>query len=156
MLETSLCYISRGSRVLMLHRVGKKDDVNAGKWIGVGGKLEPGETPEGCMLREVREETGLILSSFRCRGVVDFRSGDWEERMHLFTAQAPTDQLADCDEGKLAWIEKRDLPSLPMWEGDKVFLRLLSEDAPFFRLSLVYEGERLVSAVLNGEPVSLR
>ena len=155
MLETSLCYISRDEKVLMLHRVSKKDDMNAGKWIGVGGKLEPGETPEACMLREVREETGLALSSFLYRGIVDFRSDGWEERMHLFTACAASDQLADCDEGKLSWIEKDRLLSLPMWEGDRVFLRLISEDAPFFRLLLVYEGERLASAVLNGEALSV-
>ena len=154
MLETSLCYISRGEEVLMLHRVSKKDDVNAGKWIGVGGKLEPGETPEASVLREIREETGLIPEKLRYRGIVDFRSEDWEERMHLFTAESPLGAVIDCDEGKLAWIPKEKLLSLPMWEGDRVFLKLIAEDAPFFRLLLVYEGEKLASAVLNGVPLS--
>ena len=154
MLETSLCYLEREDRVLMLHRVSKKDDVNAGKWVGVGGKLEPGETPEACALREIREETALSPQRLRYRAVVDFRSDNWEERMHLFTGEAPSFSLSDCDEGKLFWIPREEVLSLPMWEGDRIFLRLIGEDAPFFRLLLVYEGERLLSAHLNGEPLS--
>ncbi|MCR4707128.1 MAG: 8-oxo-dGTP diphosphatase [Clostridiales bacterium] len=154
MLETSLCYLSQGNQVLMLHRVSKKDDVNAGKWVGVGGKLEPGETPEACALREIREETGLTPTSLRYRGIVDFRSEGWEERMHLFTGETSSGSLSDCDEGKLAWVERETMLSLPIWEGDRIFLRLIAEDEPFFRLLLVYEGELLVSAVLNGKPLS--
>ena len=151
MLETTLVYIEQDERLLMLHRVRKEKDVNAGKWIGIGGKIEPGETPEECMLRETKEETGLTLLRWAARGVVDFRSGDWEERMHLFTADRFEGTLApDCDEGELAWVEKKQVPALPLWEGDREFLRLLEEEEPFFRLTLIYEGEHLAQTWLNG------
>ena len=151
MRQTTLCYIEKGGQYLMLHRVRKENDENKDKWIGVGGKLEDRESPEDCVLREVKEETGLTLTEYRYRGLVTFVSDRWEtEYMHLFTATGYTGTLrADCDEGELAWIDKRALLELPLWEGDRIFLRLLDQGAPFFSLKLVYEGERLVSSSLN-------
>ena len=152
MRNTSLCYIERGNEYLLLHRVKKEADENRDKWIGVGGKFEEGESPEDCMLREVYEETGLCLSSWRFRAVVTFVSDQWDtEYMHLFTATQWTGTPIECDEGELAWIKKADLLSLPLWEGDKIFLRLLDTDTPFFSLKLKYEGETLVLAVLDGK-----
>ena len=153
MRNTTLCYIRRGDEVLLLHRVRKEHDENRDKWIGIGGKFEPGESPEDCLLREVREETGLTLEAWRYRGLVTFVSDEWgTEYMHLFTADAWEGALRrDCDEGVLEWIDRDRLPSLPIWEGDKIFLRLLDEDAPFFSLKLRYEGEALAEAVLNGK-----
>lgn len=156
MLETTLCYLERGDRYLMLHRVKKERDVNAGKWVGVGGKFEEGESPEMCAAREIREETGLTPSDLRRRGIVTFVSDRWpSERMHLFTASAEEGQEGPCDEGDLAWIGKRELLSLPMWEGDRIFLRLLEEGRPFFELELRYEGERLAYAALDGKEIGL-
>ncbi len=150
MRNTTLCYIERGGEYLMLNRNKKENDENEGKWIGVGGKFEPGESPEECLLREVYEETGLTLRSWRFRGIVTFVSDEWgTEYMHLFTSSDYTGALKACDEGELAWVDKRDLLSLPLWEGDKIFLRLLSEDAPFFSLKLCYRADTLVSAKLN-------
>ena len=155
MRNTTLCYLERGRDYLMLHRVKKAVDENAGKWIGVGGGFEEGESPEDCLLREVYEETGLRLSSWRFRGIVTFVSDAWgTEYMHLFTADAWEGALRqDCDEGVLEWIDREKLLSLPIWEGDKIFLRLLDQDAPFFSLKLRYEGDRLAEAVLNGKTV---
>lgn len=152
MLNTTLCYISRGDDVLMLHRVKKAHDVNHDKWIGVGGKFENGESPDECLLREVREETGLTLTRWRCRGVVTFlTNGDWEgEYMYLFTADGFSGALKECDEGDLQWVSRAFLDSLPKWEGDAIFLDLLFRDAPFFLLTLRYDGDRLAEAVLNG------
>lgn len=155
MRNTSLCYIERDGRYLMLHRVKKELDENRDKWIGVGGKFEEGESPEDCALREVREETGLTLLSWRYRGIVTFVSDEWgTEYMHLFTSEDFSGTLRDdCAEGTLEWIEKPRLLSLPIWEGDKIFLRLFDTDAPFFSLKLRYIGDRLVEAVLNGKPL---
>ncbi len=154
MINTSLCYVYRGDEVLMLHRVKKENDVNHDKWIGLGGKFEENESPEECMLREVREETGLKLTSWRYRGIVTFVSEPWPgEYMHLFTADGFEGELSECDEGELAWIPRAKLKELPQWEGDRIFLRLLDEDAPFFSLKLVYRNERLTEAVLNGENI---
>ena len=155
MRNTTLCYLERGRDYLLLHRVKKENDENHDKWIGVGGKLEEGESPEDCLLREVREETGLTLTSWRYRGIVTFVSDEWgTEYMHLFTADAWEGQIRqDCDEGVLEWIHREKLLSLPIWEGDKIFLRLLDQDAPFFSLKLRYEGARLAEAVLNGKTV---
>ena len=157
MRNTSLCYIERGSEYLMLHRVKKAADENAGKWIGVGGGFEEGESPEECMLREVLEETGLRLLSWRCRGVVTFVSDAWgTEYMHLFTADRFEGELRDCDEGVLAWKKKDEvLTGLPIWEGDRIFLRLLAEDRPFFLLTLRYRGDSLVDAVLDGKTLDI-
>ncbi len=149
---STLCYMERGDQYLMLHRVKKKNDVNHDKWIGVGGKFEEGESPEECLLRECFEETGLTLTEWRYRGLVTFVSDQAPvEYMHLFTATAWTGTPHPCDEGELAWIRRRDLLALPMWEGDQIFLRLLEEDAPFFSLKLRYEGDRLIQAALNGK-----
>ncbi len=151
MKNTSLCYIEKDGRYLMLHRTKKAGDENHDKWIGIGGKFEAGESPENCMLREVREETGLSLDSWRFRGIVTFVSDEWgTEYMHLFTAHSFTGTLLDCDEGELEWVEKDRIPSLPIWEGDKIFLRLLDERADFFSLKLCYQGDKLVRAVLDG------
>lgn len=155
MINTTLCYITRGDQVLMIHRTKKKNDVNQDKWIGVGGKFEPAESPEECLLREVREETGLTLTSWRCRGVITFlTNGPWDgEYMYLFTADGFTGELADCDEGELRWVHRDFLNALPKWEGDQIFLDLLWEDAPFFLLKLRYDGDKLMEAVLNGEKI---
>lgn len=152
--QTTLCYLERGEDYLLLHRVKKKNDENHDKWIGVGGKFEEGESPEDCVLREVREETGLTLTSYRYRGIVTFVSDIYPcEYMHLFTADGWTGEQQICDEGELAWISKRAFASLPMWEGDHIFLDLLERNEPFFSLKLVYRGETLVEAVLNGKRV---
>lgn len=138
----------------MLHRVVKENDLNHDKWIGLGGKFEEGESPEECVLREVREECGLTLTSMRYRGIVTFVSDEWEgELMHLFTADGFAGKMHDCDEGVLEWINKSDLLKLQLWEGDKIFLRLLDEDAPFFSLKLSYMGDDLVYAALNGRQI---
>lgn len=154
MLNSTLCYLERGDEYLMLHRVKKKDDLNRGKWIGVGGKCEEGESPEDCVLRETLEETGLTLMDYRYRGLVTFVSDQAPtEYMHLFTAAAWTGDPVSCGEGELAWIKKAELRALPMWEGDRLFLDLLEEGGPFFSLKLQYRGEKLVSARLNGRPI---
>lgn len=143
---TTLCYIEKEGKYLMLHRVKKHHDINAGKWIGVGGHVENGETPEECLLREVKEETGLTLTAYRLRGLVTFLSDVCEpELMCVFTADAFDGELIECDEGELAWVEKSDVLALPTWEGDRVFLeRLLSGDERFFSIKLRYEGDKLV------------
>lgn len=143
---TTLCYIEKEGKYLMLHRVKKHHDINAGKWIGVGGHVENGETPEECLLREVKEETGLRLTSYRLYGLVTFLSDVCEpELMCVFTADAFDGEMIECDEGELAWVEKSDVLALPTWEGDRVFLeRLLSGDDRFFSIKLRYEGDKLV------------
>ncbi|MBQ2739861.1 MAG: 8-oxo-dGTP diphosphatase [Oscillibacter sp.] len=155
MIQSTLCYLERGDEYLMLHRVKKKNDANQDKWIGVGGKFEEGESPEECILRETREETGLTLTEYRYRGLVTFVSDRWPtEYMHLFTASGWEGTPIPCAEGELAWIKKTELLDLPLWEGDKIFLRLLDTDEPFFSLKLRYEGERLVFAALNGKEIN--
>lgn len=153
---TTLCYIRQGSRCLMLHRTKKKNDLNSGKWIGIGGHFEPGESPEECLLREVREETGLTLRRWQFRGIVTFCSDCAPtEYMHLFTADAPEGILADCDEGDLQWVEMDRLSTLPMWAGDRIFFDLIARDAPFFSLKLTYRGDELAAAALDGQPLAL-
>ena len=152
--QSTLIYLERGDEYLMLHRTKKENDLNHDKWIGVGGKFEPNESPEECMLRETREETGLTLTRWRYRGLVTFVSDRWEtEYMHLFTADRWTGAPRECDEGELQWVKKSAVPSLPLWEWDKLFLRLLASDEPFFSLKLEYEGDTLVRAAWNGVPV---
>lgn len=154
---STLCYIEDGGRYLMLHRTVKERDVNKDKWIGVGGHFEPGESPEECLLREVREETGYHLTSYRFRGIVTFLSGDGvTEYMHLFTADGFEGTPIECDEGELEWVPTGRIESLNIWEGDKIFFRLLAEDRPFFSLKLVYDGAGgLVSAVLDGQALAV-
>ena len=154
MINTSLCYIERGEQYLMLHRVKKQNDQNHDKWIGIGGKFESGESPEDCVLREVREETGLTLTHWRYCGIVTFVLADWTEYMHLFCADGFEGTLRECDEGVLEWIDKSALRALPMWEGDKIFLDLMQAHRPFFSLKLVYdEADVLRAAVLDGKPL---
>lgn len=156
MLYSTLCYIEKDGKYLMLHRVKKENDANHDKWIGIGGKFEDGESPEECVLREAFEETGLTLTDYRYRGIVTFVSDKWQtEYMHLFTATGFSGKIKDCDEGILEWIEKERLAALPQWAGDKIFLRLLNTDEPFFSLKLRYCGEELVFAALNGKPLDI-
>ncbi len=150
MIYSTLCYIEKDEKYLMLHRVKKEKDANRDKWIGIGGKFEDGESPEECILREAKEETGLTLTEFKYRGIVTFVSDRWEtEYMHLFTATKFSGELTECDEGNLEWISREKLDSIPKWEGDRIFLDLLSKDVPFFSLKLRYEGEHLVEAALD-------
>ena len=152
MRNTTLCYIRRGDEVLLLHRTKKAVDENRDKWVGVGGKFEPGESPEDCLLRETREETGLTLTAWRYHGIVTFVSDEWgTEYMHLFTADGFEGELRSCDEGELVWLPWSRLPELPIWEGDRIFLRLIDEDVPFFSLKLRYTGDQLAEAALNGK-----
>ncbi len=148
--------MERGSEYLMLHRVKKAVDENKDKWIGIGGKFEEGESPEDCVLREVREETGLTLRSWRYRGIVTFVSDRWgTEYMHLFTSDDFCGEIkTECGEGELAWIDKNRLLSMPIWEGDRIFLRLLDSDEPFFSLKLRYVGDELAEAVMNGKKIT--
>ena len=154
MINSTLCYIERGDEYLLLHRVKKENDINRDKWIGVGGKMEEGESPEECVIRETFEETGLRLTDWRYRGIVTFTSNECEgEYMHLFTADGFEGNIGPCAEGELEWIRKKDFADLPQWEGDRIFLELLERGEPFFSLKLCYEGERLVSAALNGKKI---
>lgn len=150
---TTLCYIEKDNKYLMLHRVKKENDLNKDKWIGVGGHFELGESPEECLLREVREETGLILTSWKFRGIVTFLSNEWEEAeyMCLYTADGFEGNIIPCNEGTLEWVDKEKVAELPIWEGDKIFLQLLKENREFFSLKLQYEGAKLVEAVLDGK-----
>lgn len=152
MKNTTLCYIEQDNAYLLLHRVKKQNDENHDKWIGIGGKFEENESPEDCLLREVREETGLRLTRWRYCGLVTFVSDRWEgEYMHLFHADGFEGTLCECDEGELQWVKKSDFSALEQWEGDRIFLRLMESGAPFFSLKLRYEGDRLAEAVLNGK-----
>ena len=153
--NSTLIYLERGDEYLMLHRTVKKNDVNKDKWIGVGGHFEADESPEECLLREVREETGYTLTSFRFRAIVTFVSGDGvTEYMSLFTADGFTGTPIPCNEGELEWVDKEEVLRLNLWEVDRIFLRLLNESEDFFSLKLVYDGSGgLVSAALNGAPL---
>lgn len=156
LLQTTLCYLEQNDCYLMLHRVKKQHDVNHDKWIGVGGKFEPGENALTCALREVREETGLTMQNPQYRGIVDFYCAPWPaERMHLYTCTRFTGTMTDCNEGTLEWVPKAAVQDLLIWPGDKLFFRLLAEDAPFFHLELTYNGDVLTNAVLDGQPVTL-
>ena len=147
---TTLCYIEKGDSYLMLHRVSKKHDVNKDKWIGIGGHFEENESPEECLLREAKEETGLTLTSWKFRGIVTFISEGWNtEYMCLYTADGYEGEIIPCNEGVLEWIRKEDLLKLNLWEGDKIFLKLLQENAPFFSLKLAYKGDVLTEAVMD-------
>ena len=157
MSNTTLCYIERDGCYLLLHRTKKKHDFNKDKWIGVGGKFEEGESPEECLLREVKEETGLDLVSWRYCGIVTFIADDFPaEYMHLYLSDNFTGSLSDCDEGELEWVRKEDMFRLPIWPGDKIFLRLMQEGFPFFSLKLVYRNAELIHVRLHGRPLSDR
>ncbi len=155
---TTLCYIEKENSYLMLHRITKKNDENHDKWIGLGGHFEKGESPEDCVKREVKEESGLTLNSFKFRGIVTFNLSDTlTEYMHLFTSTDFSGTLIDCDEGKLEWVEKSHIKNLELWEGDKIFLDLLEKNAPFFSLKLNYmEDGKLIYAELDGKKLNLQ
>lgn len=149
---TTLCYIERDGAYLMLHRVKKEKDINKDKWIGVGGHFEEGESPEECLLREVAEETGLKLTDYRLRGVITFSTESYPvEYMFLYTAEGFLGTMHACDEGDLEWVPKEQVYELPIWEGDKIFFRLLEERRDFFSLKLRYVGDILAEAVLDGK-----
>lgn len=150
---TTLCYIEKDDCYLMLHRTTKKQDMNKDKWIGVGGHMESGESPEECMLREVLEETGLTLTEYKFRGIITFHSSGYEaEYMCLFTSNRFEGELIDCDEGTLEWVPKKRIPTLNLWEGDKLMFQLMDLRQDFFSLKLSYDGDQLVSASVDGTP----
>ena len=146
MLNTSLCYIEKDGKYLMIHRVKKKDDMNHDKWLGIGGKFEAGESPFDCARREIREEAGIDVLDLRYRGIVTFVSNEYgTEYMHLFTATEYDGEIDyDCDEGNLEWVKKSEIKNLPIWEGDKIFFELLDSEQRFFSLRLEYKGEKLI------------
>ncbi|MCR4748822.1 MAG: 8-oxo-dGTP diphosphatase [Lachnospiraceae bacterium] len=152
---TTLCYIEQNERYLMLHRTKKKNDINEGKWIAIGGHCENGESPEECAKREVREETGLKVGSLRFRGIVTFFSKpDYTEYMCIFTTKEFEGCLHDCNEGDLMWVEKDRINSLNVWEGDRIFNRLImKDDQPFFSLKLTYDKDKLTEAVLDDKDI---
>ncbi len=150
--QTTLCYIEKDGKYLMLHRVKRENDINKDKWIGVCGHFEADESPEECLLREVKEETGLILTAWKLRGIITFICDRQPtEYMFLYTADAFTGTLTECSEGNLEWVDKSKVYDLPVWEGDKIFFRLLEEDHPFFSLKLKYENDRLAEMAFNGK-----
>ncbi len=151
MINTTLCYIEKGGAYLMLHRIKKKNDTNHDKWVGIGGKFEPRESPFDCVRREIKEETGLTATTLSYRGIITFISNEYgTEYMHLFTVdEFSGDLIDDCDEGKLEWIKKEDVYNLPIWEGDKIFFKLLEEKTSFFSLKLVYDKNKLVEHTLE-------
>lgn len=150
--QTTLCYIEKDGKYLMMHRVKKKNDINRDKWVGVGGHFEADESPEECLLREVKEETGLTLKSWRFRGIITFICDKQQtEYMFLYTADSFSGELTECEEGNLEWVEKTDVYRLPIWEGDKIFFKMIEENHPFFSLKLKYENDMLVEKSLNGK-----
>ncbi len=155
MINTTLCYIEKDHKYLMLHRIKKENDLNQDKWIGIGGKFEAKESPEQCVRREAFEETGLHLGKCDYRGIITFVSDKWPtEYMHLFTCTNFSGETKDCDEGVLEWIPKQEIYNLPLWEGDKIFLKLIEDsNTPFFSLRLEYCGDNLISAILNDEVI---
>lgn len=151
MFNTTLCYIEQDGAYLMIHRIKKVNDMNKDKWIGVGGKLENGESPFDCARREILEETGVEVCDLNYRGIITFVSDLYgTEYMHLFTATEYRGEINyNCNEGHLEWVKKEDIPSLPIWEGDKIFFDLIEKENRFFSLKLCYEGDKLVSHTLE-------
>ena len=142
---TTICYIEHDGNYLMLHRTKKENDQSHDKWLGVGGKFDKDESPDECILREVKEETGLTLTSYQLRGVMTFVSDIWEtEYMFIYTADEFEGELAECSEGDLQWIKKTEVMNLKLWEGDKIFLKKLIDGDGFFTVKMEYEGEKLV------------
>lgn len=149
---TTLCYLEKDNKYLMLHRIVKKNDVNKDKWIGIGGHFEYGESPEECLIREALEETGLTLTSYQFRGIITFLCDDYEpEYMCLYTADGFEGEMIECDEGTLEWVPKEEVKNLNLWTGDLIFFKLIEENAPFFSLKLRYENNVLKEACLNGQ-----
>ena len=145
MIFSTLCYIEKDNKYLMLHRTKKKNDINKDKWLGIGGKFEEGESPEECIVREVMEETGLKLNSYQLRTIVTYVSTNWEtEYMYVFTSNDFTGDLIECDEGDLQWIDKKEVTKLNTWEGDKIFVEKLQKDSRFFTVKFEYDGDKLV------------
>ena len=156
MKNTTLCYIEKDNKYLMLRRSNKKNDGSQGKWMGIGGHFEEGESPYDCVVREVKEETGIELLAPQYRGIVTFNSDEYEsEQMHLFTCSDFCGELADCNEGELHWIDKKEIYNLPMWEGDSVFLNLLEKRSDFFALKLCYDGETLTDVYIDNIKVQI-
>ena len=155
MILSTLCYLEKDDSYLMLHRTKRKNDANKDKWIGIGGKFEAGESPDECLIREVHEETGVKLNSYKFRGIITFTSDVWEtEYMHLFTSNDFEGKISECNEGIPKWVKKSQIKDLPIWEGDKIFFNLLAKDSEFFSLKLSYDkNERLTSAILNGKSI---
>ena len=155
MINTTLCYIEKDGKYLMLHRIKKQNDLNQDKWIGIGGKFESKESPEQCVRREAFEETGLTLHQCDYRGIITFVSNKWPtEYMHLFTCNDFSGKTKECDEGVLEWVDKKEIYNLPLWQGDKIFLKLIENPlTPFFSLRLEYVDDTLVSAILNDEVI---
>lgn len=153
---TTLCYLEQDNCYLMLHRVLKKNDINKDKWIGLGGHFELGESPDECLLREVKEETGLTLLSYQFRGIITFICDQCTpEYMCLYTSDQFTGDMIPCTEGNLEWVPKTQIPHLNLWSGDMIFFRLIAENAPFFSLKLRYEQNILLEACLNGKLLEL-
>lgn len=153
--NTTLIYIEKDEKYLMLHRTKKENDINKDKWIGIGGHLENGESPEEGIQREVTEETGLRLLQYQYRGIITFVYNQQTEYMHLFTSNFFEGTLTDCDEGELAWVDKQQLLQYPLWPGDRIFLKLITEPCPFFSLKLVYQNDLLIQAKLNDTQIEL-
>ena len=153
-LNTTLCYMERDGKYLMLHRVKKENDINHDKWIGVGGKLEFAESPEDCLYREVLEETGYRLLNHKFRAIVTFIYADITEYMYLYHSDSFEGKETECDEGELVWVDKDKIYDLPIWEGDKIFLKLLESDRTFFSLKLIYdENGNLTESILDGKKI---
>ena len=156
MIKTTLCYIEKDDSYLMLHRTKKKNDINSGKWIGIGGKFMPDESAEECLIREAKEETGLTLTDYELKGIVKFVSDIYEdEEMYLYLSKGFEGNITECNEGDLKWIKKKDILSLPLWEGDKIFLKFLFENQPYFDLTLIYKDDKLVSYKKDGEIIKI-
>ncbi len=156
MILSTVCYLEQDGKYLMLHRIKKENDINREKWIGIGGKFEEGESPEDCITREFREETGLQIKDLRLCGIISFVADDtYTEHMVLFHADGYEGEITECDEGELAWIDKKELRKKDLWAGDHLFLDLMEEGHPFFSMKLVYHGKDLLEAYLNGKKITL-
>lgn len=144
--KTVLCYLEKNNRVLMLHK-NKKADMNTGKWLGVGGHIKEGEKPSDALKREVLEETGLVLLDYTKRGEVLFINDDYQELMYVYTSNNFAGVMEECDEGDLHWVNKEDVSSLNIWEGDKAFLDILFHEVIYFELELYYSGDKFIRSV---------